>query len=274
MKPKNNVKKPVVNGDEIITLKTGKSVRGHEWIIIGGKKHWIRKCNHCLNLMYHSDMNAYLLARRKNRKCPKCRTVGCNNPFFGKHLSDKHRLKLSAAFSGENNPMFGLYGARHPKYGISRGSVEKHSLKSRLQMSKTHRKNGATNGNKNPAKRPDVRRKIRLSVLKHIRENIGTDLRPTFNPRACKYIDGLNQKHGWNLKHALNGGEYFISDLGFWVDGFDQKRNIIFEYDEPKHYGVDGFLKERDVNRMTEIKNHLGCQFFRYNERENKFYEC
>jgi hypothetical protein len=44
------------------------------------------------------------------------------------------------------------------------------------------------------------------------------------------------------------------------------------EYDEPHHYW--GMRKEKDMNRLNEIKNHLGCRFLRYNKQLNKLEEC
>jgi hypothetical protein len=88
---------------------------------------------------------------------------------------------------------------------------------------------------------------------------------PKSNPLACKYIDGLNKGYKWNLQHAMNGGEYFIKDLGYWVDGYDKEKNIIVEYDESHHFYKNGDLKDNDVSRMNEIKKLLNCRFLRYN---------
>jgi len=41
--------------------------------------------------------------------------LGKNNPNFGKKRPD-HSKKMS----GENNPMFGLFGEKHPQYGLKR----------------------------------------------------------------------------------------------------------------------------------------------------------
>jgi hypothetical protein len=76
---------------------------------------------------------------------------------------------------------------------------------------------------------------------------------------------------GWNLIHALNGGEYIV--IGYSLDGYDKERNIVFEYDEPKHFSKDGVLKEKDFNRMKDIILILACRFIRYNEKENKIIE-
>lgn len=96
---------------------------------------------------------------------------------------------------------------------------------------------------------------------------------PNYNSSACKYFDKLNQQNGWNLQHAMNGGEFYIKEFGYWVDAYDKERNIVVEYDEPTHYKRDGSLKQKDIKRMDEIKQLLKCRFLRYNAIDKKLYE-
>ena len=51
--------------------------------------------------------------------------------------------------------------------------------------------------------------------------------------------------------------EYYIKELGYWVDGYDKERNTVIEYYEKYHEKQ----VQRDLNRETEICNHLGCDF-------------
>ncbi len=92
-----------------------------------------------------------------------------------------------------------------------------------------------------------------------------------YNPNACKYFDSLNKEKGWELQHALNGKE--IKIIGYSLDAYDKKRNIVVEYDEARHYDIYGNLKQKDVNRMNEIKDRLKCKFFRYNEKAKMLVE-
>ena len=84
-----------------------------------------------------------------------------------------------------------------------------------------------------------------------------------YNFDACKYFDKLSVEKGWNLRHAENGGEFLVRR--YWVDAYDEKLNIVVEYDEPRHYS-GGVLKKKDVERMNRIISELNCRFFRYNE--------
>jgi hypothetical protein len=133
-------------------------------------------------------------------------------------------------------------------------------------------------GDKNPANRPAVReklkeyqnrpeikekhRKVWQKMVFHKRVPMG----PFFNINACKFMDEWGSKNGYNFEHAMNGKELSVG--GYWVDGYDREKNVVFEYDEPHHYlkKADMTLKHKDVQRMNEIQNILKCDFIRYNE--------
>lgn len=294
MKPNNNSSSPEESGDGTIIQEIKKDVKLPVWIIIGDRKAWPRKCNYCNRIKYYYTFPHFKRASRIDGRCSECikenprkgwhhtedvkshlskKRLGENNPFYGKKHTPETLKLLSKLSSGENNPQYGKYGKNHPKYGISLGGVEHHSLQSKLKISNAHKLSGRFAGDKNPAKRQDVKRKIRLGVIKHIRDKIQKDLRPCYNLNACNFIDELNKKNNWSLQHALNGGEYYVKELGYWLDGYDKGKNIVFEYNERKHYNIDGTLKNRDINRMDEIKKLYGCKYLVYNEPENKMYE-
>jgi hypothetical protein len=68
------------------------------------------------------------------------------------------------------------------------------------------------------------------------------------------------------IQHALNGGEYYIKDLGYWVDGYDEENNTVYEWDEEYHHYVNGELSEKDIKRQLEIEEFLKCRFIRIRE--------
>ena len=93
---------------------------------------------------------------------------------------------------------------------------------------------------------------------------------PSFNLNACKFIDKLNDKFGWKLQHAKNGGEIEIA--GYCVDGCDKEKNIIFEYDEPNHNRPK--RKQKDIKRQEIIvKKFKPKMFIRYDEKNNRLYD-
>ena len=61
------------------------------------------------------------------------------------------------------------------------------------------------------------------------------------------------------IQHALNGGEYHIKELGYWVDGYDVEKNVVIEYHEKHHYLPK--QNEKDKKRQKEIIETLKCKF-------------
>ena len=167
---------------------------------------------------------------------------------LGKTLSDIHKQNLSKSLMGRES--------------WSKG--RKFSKQYRIKLSISHR------GQKSPMEgkhhSDETKLKLRKSRCKWIKQHYGG---PQYNPKACKYLDKLNKEKGWDLQHALNGGEY--SFLGYFVDGYDKDKNIIVEYDEPKHYTINDTLKEKDLKRQNNIiKFQSPSQFWRYNEKIDK----
>lgn len=110
-------------------------------------------------------------------------------------------------------------------------------------------------------------------TMSNYTEKYGLEWQVNFNPKGCEYMDKLNEEYGFNFQHALNGGE--VQFKQFYVDGYDKERNIVFEYDEYRHYKDyrKNILTDRDIERMYIIHEETGCRFLRYNEKIDKLYE-
>lgn len=110
------------------------------------------------------------------------------------------------------------------------------------------------------------KQKCRENKLKQISKQ---GVQRTYNPTACKFIDDLNKNRGWKLQHAMNGGEINVS--GYSLDGYDKNKNIIFEYDEPKHLLTS--VKDKDIIRQNRLINQLNpTEFWRYDEKHDNLY--
>ena len=118
----------------------------------------------------------------------------------------------------------------------------------------------------------ETRKNMRLNIKKYI-ESCKGGLKCRYSKTACEYINKLNEEKHWNLQHAENGGEFEVD--GYWVDGYDKELNIVFEYDEPKHYQniENNILKEKDQYRQNYIISKLNCEFWRYNEKLKLLYK-
>tara|TARA_Y100000310_G_scaffold338977_1_gene430189 strand:+ start:961 stop:1548 length:588 start_codon:yes stop_codon:yes gene_type:complete len=104
----------------------------------------------------------------------------------------------------------------------------------------------------------NVKRKIRLSCIESWKNRTESgQIFPAYNSKACEIIDEYGKKHGYRFQHAMNGGEFYIKELGYWVDGYDTKHNAVIEYYEKYHRKTT----KRDRNREKEIVKHLNCKF-------------
>lgn len=113
---------------------------------------------------------------------------------------------------------------------------------------------------------------LREKSIEYIEKTKGK-CHPRYNINGCKYINKLNKENNWHLQHAENGGEYLID--GYYLDGYDKELNIVFEYDEPRHYKdlLNNILNDKDIERQNYIINKLNCEFYRYNEYLDYFYK-
>lgn len=91
----------------------------------------------------------------------------------------------------------------------------------------------------------------------------------SFNPNACKFIEDFGKKNGYNFQHGMNGGEKVI--CGYKLDGYDKDKNIIFEYDEPRHEIRKN--KFKDIERQHRLLLFTKGRILRYSEKYNKIYE-
>ncbi|MCK9445478.1 hypothetical protein M0Q50_01125 [bacterium] len=107
--------------------------------------------------------------------------------------------------------------------------------------------------------------KLRIKSINRIEnnKNNGYQIQPNFNKDACKIFDDISIKEGIHIQHAMNGGEFYIKELGYWVDGYDKENNTIYEFDEKYHFDKDGNLKEKDTIRQKEIEYCLKCKIIR-----------
>jgi hypothetical protein len=197
-------------------------------------------------------------------------------------MSDEQKQKLKENHVG----MLGKHHTKNTKRKISFGNTGKVcSMESRLAMSNSKKGKHHTEETKqkisksmsvvakkrfsNPTNHPnwgkhlssETKRKIRFARLKNISENKfnGRQVIPSYNPIACKIIDEYGKQYGYTFQHAMNGGEFHIKELGYWVDGYDKEKNVVIEYYE-NHHNKPSKVK-KDLIRKQEIINHLDCKF-------------
>jgi hypothetical protein len=201
--------------------------------------------------------------KRKNSEGHK----GERNVLFGKHLPEETKRKIGESNKG-NKKRLGSKQSEESRRKISENlSGEKHPNFGKHLSDKTRRK--ISEANKGRICSEETKKLIgnsnRIKLIERIQQNIadGLPLVPFFNRKACKIIDDYGIKNGYNFQHAMNGGEYYIKELGYWLDGYDKDKNVAIEIDERHHFDVTGELKNKDIIRQKEIEQFLKCTFIR-----------
>jgi hypothetical protein len=204
-----------------------------------------------------SSPNKHLDVKQKRREF----MLSDGNPMKNEITRKKHlesvntphiREKRSLNVRGNKNP------SKRPEVNLKRSI----SLKKTYKSQELRNKIGLINKGRKFSY--EHRRRLRIAQIEQIERNFnnGNQISPNFNPDACNLIDKYGLQNGYSFQHAMNGGEYYISELGYWVDGYDKEKNVVIEYYEKEHERK----KDRDENRKQEIINLLNCQFIELKE--------
>lgn len=215
----------------------------------------IHKCPECGHEQKYKHYNNWWRAEKENRLCIKCIYKKRDNRIDGEYIRNcpecnvtiKYKYSSGVSFAKKNNSLC----IKCANNNIEHKRKLSKSLSGKIPYIK---------GKKFSL---ESKKKCRISAIKRIERNVGHQISPNFNPDACKLIDEYGKKYGYNFQHAMNGGEYFIQDLGYWVDGYDSRKNIVIEIDEKKHFDANGNLRKKDIVRQNEIKHQLNCKFIR-----------
>ena len=221
--------------------------------------------------------------KRKLSENHKGKYEGEKNPMYGinvwellKERYGEERVldakeKTSQSVSGEKNPFYGKKHTEATRKHLSEAikNSEKHKRAVESQEYRNKLKNALLNSEKlkESRKSEEYRNKKRVQYSECVK--LGTKPRTCFNPKACKVFDKIMEETGVFIQHAMNGGEYLVEGLGYWLDGYDAENNVAYEYDEKYHF-VGGKLREKDLKRQKQIEEKLHCKFIRLKDEDYK----
>lgn len=260
----------IINVTETIFLKK-------ECNDIGNK--WTRECPNCNTQIVYKNKYKLAYAIRDNTWCNKCWRNKRRNTTFSEfykncpkcnkvvYLKNKYCLQKSVKNNSvchsciDRGNVGRIQTAEEKEMRAIKLRCKKRSIDSKKKYS------SSKIGNRNPRygdhrlKTEEHKRKIRISCIKYLNEKLSItnkSIAPRFNPMACKIIDEYGRQNGYNFQHAMNGGEFYIKELGYWVDGYDKEKNVVIEYFENNHWHRKN--KKKDLDRCYEICQHLGCE--------------
>lgn len=235
-----------------------------------------RRCPTCDRLVTYTSKQMHARATRRDSSCRSCNATFVSKSYLlDTKLTAAHRKKCSDSLLGTSNPMFGKSHTTESRMRISQWKTFpidvklsrncptcKSPIYYRSKKCLQRAKLQGTSCIKCSRADPEYRKNLRERIIDDLKSR---KIFVNFNPSACEYFDTLSISCGWKLQHAKNGGE--IKIIGYSLDAYDSSKNVVIEYDEPRHYDVLRNLKLKDVKRMQEIINHTNCHFYRYNEQ-------
>lgn len=190
------------------------------------------------------------------------------NPFLGKHHTQETRQKMSQAWKETPRDMQRVIDAARIK---NIGRLHNQIHKEKISLALCGHKLSDDTKLKISSKILGMRRsditkeKLRIAKLNQLQSQ---GICRSYNPVACQFISEFGNKYGYDFQHGMNGGEVMLA--GYMVDGYDKSKNVVFEYDEPKHENFN--RKMKDLERISRIIQKMNCQVIRYSKRYNMFY--
>lgn len=187
------------------------------------------------------------LGWHQNSYCSKSHARMGKSPFLGKKHKKETIEKISLS-------KFGHEVSEESKEKISKSLT---GLKQSEETKKKRSEKLKGHPNYLKSQSESAKQKIaiasRIAIKKRI-EKYGVIPLPNFNIKACEYFKKFDEENNTKGKYALyGGGEYYVKELGYWLDYINFEKKLIIEWDEKHHYTSDGFLKEKDIIRQKKI---------------------
>lgn len=238
---------------------------------------WGRRCPKCQNTLYHSFKHTCVRFCKESKLCKSCSQtlrrrkdfpVVPDNVRFDK---EKNRWVVTCpkcrrdiTQSNRNNAFLRskfLCRRCSPTPPLNRKPLSKEFKTKLSEMAKKRWNDG----------------KFREKMNSHL-HNLRTmqinkrKVIVAFNPAVCNFLDKINENNrGMFFRHQKNHPDGEFSCLGYFADGYDEKNNIWFEYDEPHH--ETSYIKRKDQIRERRLIGKLKGRFIRYSEKYNTFYD-
>lgn len=193
-----------------------------------------------------------------SRNCPTCNKELSYKTQTNRDKAEKKQQRCwSCASSGRLAWNKGVARTSNEKRAISDGIKSRDWQKSSYWRKRRSDQNKGRKLNEVHKRKISIAHKRRNSKIPRMRS-------PNFNVSACAIFDEMNEELNWNGQHALNGGELYLQELGYWVDYYELTLNIVIEYDEAHHRYPANI--EKDKKREEVITEYLDCRFYRIEE--------
>jgi hypothetical protein len=207
-----------------------------------------KECPTCNGIMQYSSKDSLRCAIKRGTTCCSPRS---KQNRVGRVQSEESRKKISEANKGKEYNRSNL-GKKESDETRRKKSI---ALKGRVP------------GFGGKSHSPETRQLHRERRLEDLDSKFPTGwTAPNYNKKACELFEEINQVMGWNGQHAERGGE--VRMLGYFLDYYEPTRNVVIEYDEPRHEIPS--VKAKDSLKQKEITELLNCQFIRIKQTDER----
>lgn len=242
-------------------------------------KKWKKYCPNCEKEISYVSKKNLLRSIKNNSWCRSCGIIKIKDARSKQIITEEHKSAISKTLTGRKRSKKVCEKIRQANIGktLSKETKQKISktksgIKQTPEQIEARRKGlvGRIHSDKTKQKISNTlqgrefdtltKNKMRISAIKRISkaEFNGGQVFPNYNSDSIPILEQkAKELEISDLQHAENGGEFYIEELGYWVDGYSKEKNIVIEYYEPFHK----HQKEKDLIRKKEITKHLNCKF-------------
>ena len=225
------------------------------------------KCKHCGRMFFPNNSNTMFCGRkcffdyRSKNKILDYKKIGRKQSITKKKMYSEGKLVIwNKKLNKENSKL-----------------IRKTCKKISLIKKKGYKSGELKIWNKNKKRTILERRKMRLTRIELLKNK--KVKYPNYNKKACDFFKLLNKKYDLKGRHAEYKGEFYIKELGYWLDYYIPELNLVIEWNEKKHYEMNEHtgrynLTNKHKFRQNEIKKHLDCTWININQESFDQQRC
>ena len=218
------------------------------------------KCGDEREIIVGITKSGKLMSERQNLFCSKCVTEAYHynttkGKLVGKSLIDEWLSKQLPYYKPKGPYIFKCECGNEQTYCNKYMLVRVIRTSNKCGVCSKSAKRNGWSGYRVPVS-DEHRKNLRIAQLNHLSKQHfnGGQVSPGYNISSISILEEKANELGiTDLQHAENGGEYFIKELGYYVDGYSKEKNTVIEYYEKRH----NRQVERDERRQKEIMEHL-----------------
>jgi len=221
-----------------------------KYIIQEFDHNWYRKCPTCKSNIKYIDKYKATYAHNKHSICRKCIKDVISRKLKNHNLSEETKQKIK-----EKRKLQIITECQKIKISNSLKGRKKLPMSNETKMKLSQVNRGKVGNRKGIKVSEETKRRCRISQIKRF---IKLGINACTDEGADLYFNKLLSR-GFNFHQ-----NFYLEDIGYFVDGYDKEKNIICEYDTPYHKKPSQIVKDQHrqkniIEYFEKINNPLSC---------------